>query len=477
MKSTTKSKRTAGRKIWIPILVVLLIAGGGFGYWYYSSQKAAKTAVAAASTSFNTTQVKKGSITISVSGSGTLIAGSSSDMKFSTDGTVDSVKVQVGDQVKKGDVLAQLANLDQLQASVTSAQQDLISAQQALATLKQSASSNLANAQIAVANAQEAVSTAQSSVVQKDWTRCDQTTVDAYYYKYTHAQTVLASLGDGGGNSDYYLKVILPQKNIVAQAKAAYDSCSGYTAYEVSASQATLALDQAQLKQAQTTLDTLTKNNGNDPIALATAENQVTTAQLALDKAQATLDGATLKAPFNGTILTVAGNAGDSVAKTDTFITIADLTHPQIQFSIDETDMDKVAVGESTTVVFDALPDSTFKGKVTRINPALESSGGYNVVTGMIQMDLSAETTKTTLPQGLTATVQIVQASAENVLLVPTQALHDLGDGTYSVFVVGSDGQPKLKVVEVGLQDAASTEIKSGLSLGDVVTTGTVQTK
>ena len=71
----------------------------------------------------------------------------------------------------------------------------------------------------------------------------------------------------------------------------------------------------------------------------------------------------------------------------------------------------------------------------------------------------------------------LIQATAENVLLVPVQAVRDLGDGTYSVFVVGANGQPKMKVVEVGLQDAASAEIKSGVSLGDVVTTGTVQTK
>jgi multidrug efflux pump subunit AcrA (membrane-fusion protein) len=153
------------------------------------------------------------------------------------------------------------------------------------------------------------------------------------------------------------------------------------------------------------------------------------------------------------------------------------LSHPQIQFSIDETDMDKAAVGEKTTIVFDALPDQTFTGKVTRIDPALESSGGYNVVTGLIQMDPVDESTNTTLLKGMTATVQLVQASAENVLLIPVQALHDLGDGTYSVFAVGSDGQLKMKVVEIGLQDAASVEIKSGLNVGDVVSTGTVQAK
>ena len=67
----------------------------------------------------------------------------------------------------------------------------------------------------------------------------------------------------------------------------------------------------------------------------------------------------------------IVRKAGDSVTKTTTFITIADLTHPQIQFSIDETDMDKVAVGENATIIFDALPDSTLKGTVPASIPRL----------------------------------------------------------------------------------------------------------
>ena len=167
---------------------------------------------------------------------------------------------------------------------------------------------------------------------------------------------------------------------------------------------------------------------------------------------------------------------GDT-AGTAAFITIADLSHPRLEFSVDETDMDKVAVGEKATVTFDAIPNQTYAGKVIRINPALESSNGYQVVKGLIQLELSEENKSATLLKGLNGTVTLIQATAEDVLIVPAQAVRDLGDGTYSVFVVGANGQPKMKVVEVGLQDAASAEIKSGVSMGDVVTTGTVQTK
>jgi HlyD family secretion protein len=475
---TTKNKRAKARKIWIPIVVVVLLIAGGLGYYYWN-QQSTKTQQTSSDT-LNTTKVRQGSINISVSGSGTLTAGQETNLAFSVSGTVDKVNVEVGDQVKKGDALAQLSDLTSLQDKINSAQQNLASAQQSLDTLKQNAASNLANAQLDVVTAKKAVTDAKSNVVQKGWQRCDQATTDAYYYKYIHAKAYLEELGDGNGDKSYYNSTILPQKNIVSQAKYNYEYCAGYTDYEVSSSQASLSVAEANLVKAQVTLDTLTKSNGIDPIDLATAENKVSSAQLALETAKENIAGATITAPYDGTILSVAGLAGDSV-DTSTFITIADLAHPVVDFSVDEADMDKVDVGQTAKIVFDALADHTFQGKVTRINPALTTSGNYKVVTGVIQMELSQDSASASvnskLLKGLTGTVTLVQASAENVLLVPLAALRDLGDESYSVFVVGSDGQLKMKVVEVGLKDSTSAEIKSGLNAGDTVTTGTTQTK
>ena len=469
-----RPKSSKPRKIWIAVAVILCLAAAGGGYYFWLQKT--NTVAQAAAPSYNTAQVRRGSISITATGTGTLVSNIQNQLSFSTTGTVAKVDVQIGDQVKKGQELAQLGNLDQLQAGVASAQQDLISAQQALVTLQQGAAASLANAQLAVSTAQKAVDTAQSGVIPTGAARCDQTTTDAYYNTYMLQQKRLNDLGDGGGNSNYYLTVIVPQKSLVAQAYAAYKYCAGFAAYEIQSSQANLALAKAQLQQAQANLDLLTKNNGINPIDLATAQNKVANAQVALDQAKATLDGATLKAPYDGTILTVAGQPGDS-AGNSAFITMADLAHPQVQFVIDESDLDKVAVGESTQVVFDAMPTQTFTGKVTRINPALLTQNGSTVVQGLIQLDLSKNTSQLTLPQGLTSTVTLIKAQADNALLIPIQALRDLGDGTYGVFVIDQSGQPRLKVVQVGLQDAASAEIKQGLQPGDVVTTGIAQTK
>ena len=81
-----------------------------------------------------------------------------------------------------------------------------------------------------------------------------------------------------------------------------------------------------------------------------------------------------------------------------------------------------------------------------------------------------------TLPVGLNASVDVIGGRAENAVLVPVEALRKLGPGEYAVFVI-EDGEPKLRIVTVGLIDFTSAEILSGLDAGEVVTTGIVETE
>ena len=81
------------------------------------------------------------------------------------------------------------------------------------------------------------------------------------------------------------------------------------------------------------------------------------------------------------------------------------------------------------------------------------------------------------LPAGLTASVDVIGGKAENALLVPVEALRELGAGEYAVFVVNDDGSLEMRPVEVGLMDYSNAEIISGLELGEQVSTGTVEAK
>jgi multidrug efflux pump subunit AcrA (membrane-fusion protein) len=92
-------------------------------------------------------------------------------------------------------------------------------------------------------------------------------------------------------------------------------------------------------------------------------------------------------------------------------------------------------------------------------------------------LDDSNVTSTTKFVEGMTASVEVINAEAQNAVLLPVEAIHDIGDGEYAVFVVGEDGKLILTVVEVGLNDGTYAEIKSGITAGQTVTTGVMETQ
>jgi len=73
---------------------------------------------------------------------------------------------------------------------------------------------------------------------------------------------------------------------------------------------------------------------------------------------------------------------------------------------------------------------------------------------------------------GMNGEVEIISAESRDTLLVPLQALRELGTDQYAVFVVQPDGEMALRPVEVGLMDFVNAEILSGLELGETVSLG-----
>jgi len=459
------------KQVWIPVLILIILAGGfavySFGFQTENPEENSEQEV-------NTTTVRRGDIILSATGSGSLVAEVDVRLSFPTSGTAAFVNVQAGDSVEEGDIMAALEDTESLEADLNVKELELIQAQQELDELELTAASTLGEAQLAVAVAQDAYEDAQSALVLEGMVRCDDESLDAYYQQYIVYQEQLDELGESN-DSQYYLDVIYPVEQLRNQAKASYDYCAGYTEYEIAASEAELIIAEAALQEAQERLTLLEENDGIDPDEWALAENKVKQAEIEYKAAVEDLEGATLVAPMDGTVMSVAGEAGDSV-DTGTFIVIADLNHPYIEFFVDETDMDMVAVGYEAEVYFDALEDQVFKGTVTQVDPALVTESGYQVVHGTIALQAEMLEGKY-LIEGMNASVDIIGGSAENALLVPVEALKDLGDSEYVVFVMDASGSPKLTAVEVGLMDYTYAEILSGLKQGDVVTTGIVETE
>ena len=108
---------------WV-ILVVVVVAIAGGAYHYINAPQAAAAAATAQQSTIETATARTGNIILRASGTGTLVAAAESNLGFQTSGTLTTLNVQVGTQVKVGDLIAQLDSSNQTLA-LTQAQQAL----------------------------------------------------------------------------------------------------------------------------------------------------------------------------------------------------------------------------------------------------------------------------------------------------------------------------------------------------------------
>lgn len=131
-----------------------------------------------------------------------------------------------------------------------------------------------------------------------------------------------------------------------------------------------------------------------------------------------------------------------------------------LQIFVDELDIVDVEVGQSVDVEIDAFPDQTFTGTVKRISGVGTVSGGVASYEVTVLLDEAS----VNLMDGMTASVEIIVADKQDVLLVPVEAVSTANGQNY---VTLADGQTSF--VTIGASDDTNVEILSGVNEGDQV--------
>ena len=438
----------------ILILAILLLVGGAAFYYTRNSTASSSTSAKTKVANYTATAFRD-NLRIIATGTGTTTSNQELNFSFSTSGKVAELNVKVGDKVTKGEVLARLGNLESLEASIASDELALLQAQQTLDALKTNAQVNLATALKTYITDQTTYEDALTSQQRTSNARCSEAVNTQDQAKFDDASKRLDAISIRDSGTEAWIEA----KNVYDIALANLKYCQGYTQDEKIDAKASLDVAKNNLDQAQKKYNTLKDNNGIDPTELAIAQAKVKAAEAQLKLDQENLAGATITASIDATVITIAG-AKDEMADKTTFITLADLNNPAVEVQISQVNQDKLAVGNKIELVLDALPNKTYTGTVTQVNPALVSSGENKVVTGLIKLDSPISDTGNALPLGLVGTVTVVSQEADNVLLVPVDALRDLGNGQYGVFVQGTDQKFRLKTVEVGIKNDELAEIK-----------------
>jgi HlyD family secretion protein len=447
---------------WIGLVVLALAACGGYAYYstvYLPSQEVVEQTI-------TTGQVRRGDLVISVSGSGTVVPASEIDLGFQSEGYLDQVLVEVGDHVQEDDVLARMET-GELEMDVAEADIDARLAQLDLETGREMPTdAELADARATVQNAQSTLLVAQytySTTLNSDFDAAVRARLIEYQWYVGQSWEADEKQEEGTIDQGDYEESW--------ENRAAAEGRLGEVLHEAEMEELDTwnDVDQAQnnVYQAWEALQILQSGPTTDTIMRA--ELEADQATLALEEARSDLEAAELRAPIAGTVVEVTAVAGEYV-DTSPFITLADLEEPVLQFWVEESDMRGVAVGNRVEIIFEALPDDTFTGEVIRVDPALVTVDGTLAVQAWASVDLASHPAN--LLGGMNADVEVISAEARDVLLVPIQALRELGPDQYAVFVVQPDGELVLRPVQVGLQDYVNAEILSGLELGEIVSTG-----
>jgi len=461
-------------KGWIVGVVVVLVAGLGFFGWQSLSNQQAVAKEPA-----ETAVVRRGTLLVTVEGTGSLVPSAEVSLAFLSGGQVAEILVEESQVVEAGQPLVQLET-DELALQVARSEAALASAEGQLAQL-------LAGPRLEEVAAQEANLAAMQGGVSAAAANRDQVAAGPSAAQISSAKTQVAS-----AEMEYRSALInydgIDEKDTDRKEQARYDLWAAEVALDaaqtqldvllagantdaVRAAQSNVGSAAAQRDAAQAQLDLLLAGTTEEQIQAA--EAAVAQAHVALDQARLRLEQATLTAPMAGAVTSLGLEPGEMVNPGQTVIVLSDLTALEVDVNLDETDVVQVTVGQDVQVSLDAFPGVEMGGEVTHIAPTA------NVASGVVLYPVTIRLRPGELPVrvGMTADVEITTASQEDALIVPLRAIEIEGERAYVQRLVGD--QVERVAVELGMVTETEVEITGawsetgpsdgGLAEGDVV--------
>jgi HlyD family secretion protein len=293
-----------------------------------------------------------------------------------------------------------------------------------------------------------------------------------------------------------------------ARAQAAQARANLVQAQATYKRQSDIVRQNPQLVSAQELEQLKTQTEVNQALYEA-AQHQVDQAIAGLRDARRGLERTTIVAPMSGKITRLNVEEGETAIQgtlnkdAATLLTISDMTIMETKVKVDETDVARISLGDSTVVQIDAFPDTTFVGRVTKISNSSVKAAGAAASAADQAIDYEVTIQLLNPPQDtrpdFSATAKIVTDTRIKVLSVPIIALTVREDEAIAntdtaptlggrqpqkqvgkkdvegVFVVGADNKVAFKPVKVGIAGEKHFEVVGGLKEGEKIVAGTYQ--
>jgi HlyD family secretion protein len=284
------------------------------------------------------------------------------------------------------------------------------------------------------------------------------------------------------------------QANLL-QAQKSYERTA-----QIKKTNPTLISDE-QMEQLRTTVDV-------NRALYESARHSIDQSNASLREARSSLGKTTIYAPMSGRVTRLNVENGETAIQgtlnkdAATLLTIADMSVLETKVKVDETDVARIALGDSAVIQIDAFPDTTFVGRVTKIsNSAVKGAATQQNADQAVDYEVTIQLVNTPIETrpDFSATAKIITDTRRNVLSIPIIALtvrenEALSKGDTAVglgkpkpkkevgkkdlegvFVVGKDNKVAFKAVKVGIAGEKHFEVLTGLKAGDRIVAGTYQ--
>lgn len=478
--SETKQKKRRGRagrsiKKWIKrlILLAVVLAAVLFGLKAYIRNQAASSGT---EDSYSQTQVMRGAMSETVYGTGTTSARNQPNVLAEADGTLTDLRVSVGDEVKEGGILAVLTN-DEIDDTITDLEFALWDLDAQITETR--AGSKVSSIEAPVAGRVVAIYAKAGddalAVFRREGALAVISTDERMKVELTSAEGALGlSLDekvtvigehiyaegtvveltrqgtqatitvmeddlpmnkdyDGDGKADMIMGRAVEVRNADNQI-IGEGTLEPNKPMAVSAFGGTITYVDAILGSKVGRTERMFRLT-DSPLTLTIEELRLQREASAkeLEEAKQQRENLIIVAPCDGTVATLDVEEGDEITSGTLIGSILQGEDMNLTIAVDELDVVQVEIGQPVSITIDALSSLELTGKVYKIAPVGNNSGGVTTY----DVELTFDAAGTGVRSGMNATGEIEVASADDVLYVPVEALMTIKNQTY---VMVADG-------------------------------------
>lgn len=446
----------------IGVVVVLgIIFGIVKGSSVAASGKGAKNAV-----QVQVHTVSTGAIAAQISSSGEVEANGKENIYAEINGTIEEVIVEVGDQIKVGDVILRFD-----QDTKTRLGRDLEKLELQLASVQTTLND------LTTEGGKQETLQAQSSLIQVQ--KSEKDVLDAIATQELSVEQIKRELESATKMEEDQKELF--EAGIIAQKE--YDDAKNMLkGIEDKLKTATIQLDgtklsiksiEAQKQNAQYALDVV-KNNVTDKSkkqAIDLKQNEIKSINLQIEALKDEISKAQIEvlSTINGTVSEVMAEKGATVGVGTPLITILDLSTLKVKSDISTFNGPQVKIGQEVIIRQDSLEAKEYTGVITEIAPAAIKKQSGTSTSNVLPIIIQIKDTQTDLKPGYNVDVRIKTVEKDEAITLPILSIMEDEDADYKyIFIIKEDNTLEKRRVQELTLDNISIEV-SGVEVGERV--------